>query len=156
MHFLAIFPSIMSAFIRMLTRLQPLLTPWPQTVLFPRILQDVLYSICFEVLPFAGAMELGDVSWHNGWTLHTAAEQPQGSPSRLALSISFFKDGTRLLAKEAAQQVQTEDQESFQEWRKEVRAGATARHKLLPLLGAGSARPEFGDQFSKLKRASGR
>ena len=69
---------------------------------------------------------------------------PQGTPSRLALSISFFKDGTRLLAKEAAQQVQTEDQESFQEWRREIRAGAPARHKLLPLLAAGNARKDLG------------
>ena len=74
------------------------------------------------------------MSWHSGWTLHTASEQPQGSPSRLALSISFFKDGARLLPKKAAQAVQTEDQESFQEWRRDLRDGAPARHKLLPLL----------------------
>ncbi len=74
------------------------------------------------------------MSWHSGWTLHTASEQPPGSNSRLALSISFFKDGARLLSKKAAKQVQTEDQESFQLWKQDLRDGAIARHKLLPLL----------------------
>ena len=81
-----------------------------------------------------GTMELGDVSWHSGWTLHNAPAQPQGSPSRLALSFSFFKDGARLLPKKAAARVQLEDRESFQQWRKELKDGAPAKHKLLPLL----------------------
>ncbi|PNH02541.1 hypothetical protein TSOC_011470, partial [Tetrabaena socialis] len=32
-----------------------------------------------------GPMEVGDVSWHHGWTLHCAAQQPLGTPPRLAL-----------------------------------------------------------------------
>lgn len=79
-------------------------------------------------------MDLGDVSWHSGWTLHTAPGQPQGTSSRLALSISYFKDGARLLPKQAAAKVQLEDKESFQEWYQDLKPGALAKHKLLPIV----------------------
>lgn len=44
-----------------------------------------------------GAMEVGDASWHHGWLLHCAGAQPQGSRPRLALAVSYFADGARLL-----------------------------------------------------------
>ncbi len=49
-------------------------------------------------------MSLGDVSWHSGWTLHQASPLPRGAPPRLALSLSFFRDGARTLPKKAARQ----------------------------------------------------
>lgn len=81
-----------------------------------------------------GPMDLGDISWHHGWTLHTADAQPRSSPPRLALSISYFREGARVLPKQAAKHMQLEDQESFAGWRKEVKDGALASHRLLPLL----------------------
>lgn len=79
-------------------------------------------------------MDLGDVSWHSGWTLHKAPAQPRGTSSRVALSISYFKDGACLLPKKAAKQVQMEDQESFQGWLSDLGHGAHAKHHLLPLV----------------------
>lgn len=47
---------------------------------------------------------MGDVSWHHGWTLHAAGPQPADSPPRLALSLTYIADGTRLLPRKTLQQ----------------------------------------------------
>ncbi|GLC33176.1 hypothetical protein PLESTB_000362400 [Pleodorina starrii] len=96
-----------------------------------------------------GPMEVGDVSWHHGWTLHCAAPQPIGTPPRLALTVAFFADGARLLARRSDPTVRPEllhdeDAESYATWLsaltqggqggKGARDGAVARHKLLPVV----------------------
>lgn len=42
-------------------------------------------------------MKVGDVSFHSGWLLHSAGPQPRGTAPRLALAVSYFADGARLL-----------------------------------------------------------
>ncbi len=87
-----------------------------------------------------GAMQLGDVSWHHGWTLHGAAPQPRRSPRRLALTISFFADGAKTLAKSSESQsvrkgrLHDEDAESYSSWLRDIGAGAPAVHARLPLV----------------------
>lgn len=79
-------------------------------------------------------MDVGDVSWHAGWTLHCAEAQPLGSRSRLALSVSYIKDGTRLLPRRYAGRLQSEDKESYAEWVADLKDGAVARHSMLPMV----------------------
>ncbi|EFJ47584.1 hypothetical protein VOLCADRAFT_91857 [Volvox carteri f. nagariensis] len=91
-----------------------------------------------------GPMEVGDVSWHHGWTLHCAAPQPVGTPPRLALTVAFFADGARLLPRTSDSSVRSEllhdeDAESYSAWlpalaKGKGRDGAVARHKLLPVV----------------------
>ncbi|KAG2486954.1 hypothetical protein HYH03_014451 [Edaphochlamys debaryana] len=96
-----------------------------------------------------GPMECGDVSWHHGWTLHCAAPQPMGTPPRLALSVCFFADGSRLLARDSDPSVRPEllhdeDAESYAPWlsadglagrgAKALKPGAVAKHRLLPVV----------------------
>ncbi|KXZ56249.1 hypothetical protein GPECTOR_1g217 [Gonium pectorale] len=91
-----------------------------------------------------GPMEVGDVSWHHGWTLHCAAPQPVNTPPRLALSVAFFADGARLLARRSdpsvrAELLHDEDEESYSAWlpalaKGKGKDGAVARHKLLPVV----------------------
>ena len=84
-------------------------------------------------------MQPGDVSFHHGWTLHCAGPQPPGSQPRLAIAISYFADGARLLARKGDPSVHkhmlhSEDAEGFQDWLAELKDGAVASHKLLPLV----------------------
>ena len=80
-------------------------------------------------------MKLGCVSWHHGWTLHAAGPQPAHSPPRLALSVTWFADGARLLPCQVLQQrVHDEDQESYAAWLPDLKDQAVARHRLLPLV----------------------
>ncbi|KAF8057287.1 hypothetical protein HT031_006095 [Scenedesmus sp. PABB004] len=86
-----------------------------------------------------GAMDVGDVSWHHGWALHGAPPQPPGTAPRLALALSFFADGARLLARTRDPSVHQhmlhdEDAESYAPWLHDLRDGAPARHALLPLV----------------------
>jgi hypothetical protein len=87
------------------------------------------------------AMAVGDVSWHHGWTLHAAGEQPVGTPPRMALAVSYFADGARLLDADAASVrrslLHDEDDEGTQGWRDALRGGALARHPLLPVAWGG-------------------
>merc|ERR1712048_36215 len=79
----------------------------------------------------AGSMELGDVTWHHGWLLHSAADN-QMPTARFALAASFFVDGTvRLRSKEGPED---EDAESYAEWAKDVSPGEPARHAVLPIV----------------------
>lgn len=83
-------------------------------------------------------MQPGDVSFHHGWTLHCAGPQPTGTQPRLALAVSYFADGARLLRKSDPSvfkhMLHTEDAESFQGWLSDMKDGAVASHKLLPLV----------------------
>lgn len=86
-----------------------------------------------------GAMEVGDVSFHHGWLLHCAAAQPKHTQPRLALSVSFFADGARLLARQGDETVHkhvmhTEDEESYARWIKDLPDGAKAVHEALPVV----------------------
>lgn len=65
-------------------------------------LQSIMHNLAHtnkhtNTMQTPGRMELGDVSWHHGWTLHAAGPQPRRSPPRLALAVSYFADGARLL-----------------------------------------------------------
>jgi len=84
----------------------------------------------------AGRMELGDVSWHHGWLLHHAPPQPQGSPVRMALAVSYFRDGARVVEQQCEDD--KEDSESFDAWcgtgHGKLAPGQLARHGLLPLV----------------------
>lgn len=84
-------------------------------------------------------MSLGDVSWHHGWTLHGAAPQPPGTPQRLALAISFFADGAKLLARNSDPSIykhmlHDEDAESYQSWLCDLKDGAVAKHDRIPIV----------------------
>ncbi|KAF6256823.1 hypothetical protein COO60DRAFT_1640423 [Scenedesmus sp. NREL 46B-D3] len=87
----------------------------------------------------AGPMQVGDVSWHHGWMLHCAPPQPPGTPQRLALAVSYFADGARLLARRRDPSVlkhmlHDEDAESYGGWLAQLKDGAVARHEQLPLV----------------------
>ena len=79
-----------------------------------------------------GALEVGDASWHHGWTLHCASGNAQPQP-RLALALSYFADGARRLGA-GARRPDDEDAESVADWINDVKPGAAARHKLLPVV----------------------
>ena len=82
----------------------------------------------------------GDVSWHHGWTLHAAGPQPSGPRPRLALSLTWFEDGARLLPKRVLRErVHGEDRESYADWLPQLKDRAVARHDLLPLVYDGAS-----------------
>ncbi|KAL6765750.1 hypothetical protein V8C86DRAFT_2448805 [Haematococcus lacustris] len=82
-----------------------------------------------------GPMELGDVSFHHGWLLHCAGAQRRGT--RVALAVSYFADGARLLQRAAptvhSHMLHNEDEESYQDWLPDLADGALAQHPLLPI-----------------------
>lgn len=87
----------------------------------------------------AGPMQLGDVSWHHGWTLHSAGSQPPGTPPRAALAVSYFADGAKLLARKTDPSIlkillHDEDAESYMDWVKDVADGAVVSHDATPLV----------------------
>eukprot|EP00775_Hariotina_reticulata_P001462 gene1462-1804_t len=91
------------------------------------------------LLDGTGAMSVGDVSWHHGWLLHAAGPQPQDTQPRLAIAVSFFADGAKLLARQTDPSVlqdmlHDEDAESYGEWLQGMKDGCVARHPLLPLV----------------------
>lgn len=85
-----------------------------------------------------GKMELGDVSFHHGWTLHCAPAQPKQTEPRIALSLTYIADGVRLLPRRDStvhkHLLHSEDQESYQAWLSDLPDGGVARHKLLPIV----------------------
>jgi hypothetical protein len=93
----------------------------------------------FHICAAAGPMQVGDVSWHHGWTLHCAPPQPPDTPQRLALAVSYFADGARLLDRKKDPSVfkhmlHDEDAESYGSWLAQLKDGAVARHEQLPLV----------------------
>ena len=90
-------------------------------------------------------LDVGDATWHHGWTLHCAA--PNFSPRpRRALALSFFGDGdtrrggppTARRLKAPRRKPHTEDAESHAAWLPDVPPGKPARHALLPLVWDGA------------------
>ena len=80
----------------------------------------------------AGALQVGDATWHHGWTLHCASPNALRAP-REALAFSFFADGaTRLERPQRAPHA--EDSESYAAWLGDVKPGKPARHAMLPLV----------------------
>jgi len=87
-----------------------------------------------------GRLEVGDATWHHGWTLHAASPNPLATPRR-ALAFSYFADGAlRLRHRRGMRRPHTEDAESYAAWTTgegAVAPGRPARHPLLPLVWAG-------------------
>lgn len=89
--------------------------------------------------------ELGDVTWHAGWTLHFAPPAPDDMPIRLALAVSYFADGATVLpcdlenseGFEMLRYPHNEDTESFDNWLYDLEPGNFAEHPSLPLVWSG-------------------
>lgn len=81
-------------------------------------------------------LQVGDASWHHGWTLHCASPNALQKPRR-ALAFSYFADGATRLKASARRAVHSEDAESYAAWLGDVKPGAAARHALLPLVWDG-------------------
>jgi hypothetical protein len=87
-------------------------------------------------------MQPGDVSFHHGWTLHCAGPQPPSSLPRLAVAVCYFADGARTLARKGDPSVRpellhSEDAESYQGWLQDLKDGAVASHRMLPVVHCG-------------------
>ena len=90
-----------------------------------------------ESLP--GPLEVGDATWHHGWTLHAANANMLPRP-RVALAFSYFADGANRLPSKGSRLPHAEDAESYADWTRgqgAVKPGRIARHPLLPLVWAG-------------------
>ena len=81
-----------------------------------------------------GAVCVGDVCWHHGWTLHSAAPNDLET-ARIAYTVSFVADGVRTLSEEALRCVDNEDAPSYEAWLKDVGYGERVEHRDVPLLG---------------------
>jgi hypothetical protein len=83
-------------------------------------------------------VEQCDSTWHSGWIIHAAGPQPLGSKPRVAFSVSFIADGTRVLKKDNPSMKKgmnhNEDYESYKPWIDDIRGGGIASHKLLPVV----------------------
>lgn len=80
-----------------------------------------------------GSLEVGDATWHHGWTLHMAPPN-FSETTRLALAVSFIGDGARLLPDDASMRVENEDRSSYEDWIGDLSPGDVADHSCLPLL----------------------
>ena len=85
-------------------------------------------------------MDLGDVSWHHGWLLHSAPPQAPDGPPRMALAVSYFGDGARVrsMQRSGGGASELEDLESYADWAGsapgKLQPGSLARHALTPLV----------------------
>lgn len=77
-------------------------------------------------------LEVGDSTWHHGWTLHCASPNDLES-SRRALAVSYFADGAIRLHS-PRRKPHTEDGESYAEWLADTQPGDAAIHEMLPLV----------------------
>ncbi|CAM9558561.1 unnamed protein product [Chrysoparadoxa australica] len=89
------------------------------------------------------AMEVGDVSWHHGWTLHCAegnVKMPPHTPQllaflRLAYAVSYIADGaTKLPANAVSPHDEDVSEWGYNDWIGEVEAGAPVDHPYVPLV----------------------
>lgn len=79
-----------------------------------------------------GHLRPGDVSWHHGWTLHSAADNAL-LHDRLAFTVSYFADGAMLLDDYALNNlVITEDAPSYEPWIADCGPGDVLDHPMLP------------------------
>ncbi|GAX78851.1 hypothetical protein CEUSTIGMA_g6289.t1 [Chlamydomonas eustigma] len=78
-----------------------------------------------------------DGTWHHGWTLHCAGPQPQDSQPRAALAVTFIAGDMKVMNRKdpsiRKEMLHDEDKESFEEWLRDVKPGAVAEHRLLPV-----------------------
>ena len=79
----------------------------------------------------SGDMAAGDVTFHNGWTLHGASPN-MSSVVREVMTVIYYPDGTRLT--EPAHEYQKEDFDAMYEG---MEAGELAVSELTPLLFGG-------------------
>eukprot|EP00639_Heterosigma_akashiwo_P037982 CAMPEP_0194710688 /NCGR_PEP_ID=MMETSP0296-20130528/3229_1 /TAXON_ID=39354 /ORGANISM="Heterosigma akashiwo, Strain CCMP2393" /LENGTH=142 /DNA_ID=CAMNT_0039608501 /DNA_START=273 /DNA_END=701 /DNA_ORIENTATION=- len=80
-----------------------------------------------------GKLDLGDATWHHGWTLHSAPENTVSGSTREAIAISFIADGTKVLSDEAGFSPDDEDSWSFEAWLNEIGEDRIIDHSLVPL-----------------------
>eukprot|EP00962_Isochrysis_galbana_P055632 scaffold27403_cov110-Isochrysis_galbana.AAC.5 len=77
------------------------------------------------------AFEIGDATWHHGWTLHCAPPNELAG-ERMAFTASYFVDGATRLP--AGSRPDDEDGESWGAWVADVQPGRPAQHHLLPVV----------------------
>ena len=80
-----------------------------------------------------GAYQAGDVSWHHGWLLHSAADN-RSPRDRLAVAVSFFASGARVIEEDGLACVNDEDHPSYDDWLPDLAPGDLAAHELLPVV----------------------
>ena len=80
-----------------------------------------------------GAYEAGDVSWHHGWLLHSAADN-RSPRDRLAVAVSFFGSGACIIEEDGLACVNDEDHPSYDDWLPDLAPGDLAAHELLPVV----------------------
>ncbi len=80
-----------------------------------------------------GAYQAGDVSWHHGWLLHSAADN-RSPRDRLAVAVSFFGSGARVIEEDGLACVNDEDHPSYDDWLPDLAPGDVAAHELLPVV----------------------
>eukprot|EP00903_Cladosiphon_okamuranus_P014776 g13690.t1 len=78
----------------------------------------------------------GDITWHHGWTLHSSPGNARDTP-RVALAVSYFRDGTRLLSDSAGRAPDPEDEWSYVDWVGDLEAGGVVDHAAAPLVWNG-------------------
>ncbi|KAJ8598323.1 hypothetical protein CTAYLR_007554 [Chrysophaeum taylorii] len=81
-----------------------------------------------------GRLEIGDASWHHGWTLHSAAPNPRDQRDRLAFAVSYVANGARLVDAIGLDRVNDEDAPSYDAWIHDCDPGEQIDHPLLPLV----------------------
>jgi len=80
-----------------------------------------------------GAFAVGDCAWHHGWCLHSAPGNALGE-TRYAYTVSFVRDGARLLQSEGhVRYPDNEDDAVYATWIDDIGWGGRAEHTLLPL-----------------------
>ena len=80
-----------------------------------------------------GAYEAGDVSWHHGWLLHSAADN-RSPRDRLAVAVSFFGSGACIIEEDGLTCVNDEDHPTYDDWLPDLAPGDLAAHELLPVV----------------------
>lgn len=82
-----------------------------------------------------GPFEVGDCSFHHGWTLHSAPAN-ELRDTRLAYAVTYVKDNVRILSRgeDQVRYPDGEDVQSYSSWIEEVGWGEVARHTDLPVV----------------------
>mmetsp|Transcript_13416 Transcript_13416/g.44839 ORF Transcript_13416/g.44839 Transcript_13416/m.44839 type:complete len:241 (+) Transcript_13416:2-724(+) len=80
-----------------------------------------------------GALEVGDCTWHHGWTLHAANAFKCGE-ARVAFTATYVSADARALPAHTAESFEDEDRPSYAAWVDDVTPGAVLDHALLPLV----------------------
>ncbi|CAN0327379.1 unnamed protein product [Pylaiella littoralis] len=81
-------------------------------------------------------LSVGDITWHHGWILHSSPGNTRDE-SRVALAVSYFRDGTRLLSDSAGRAPDPEDKWSYGDWVRDLPAGGVVEHSAVPLVWDG-------------------